>query len=152
MAESVYAHGWGACGEILGGSSPPYDTINKAVTSCYCLIYFDRKGRRTPPNGVRSGFKRICVRIERSEIRIANRFCWQVRSTANKTLWAWSKSKTVPPSTPYKIMRLYASIILYSQYGCRREHLSGVQRLASRGWSAFAIVRTAQEAKHGIAV
>ena len=27
VAESVYAHVWGACGEILGGSSPPYDTI-----------------------------------------------------------------------------------------------------------------------------
>ena len=27
VAESVYAHVWGACGEILGGSSPPYDII-----------------------------------------------------------------------------------------------------------------------------
>ena len=30
VAESVYVHVWGACGAILGGSSPPYD-INYRV-------------------------------------------------------------------------------------------------------------------------
>ena len=28
----VDAHAWGACGEICGGSSPPYDTIKKIWT------------------------------------------------------------------------------------------------------------------------
>ena len=37
----VYAHVWGACGEIRAGSSPAYDTIKKTMT--FVIVFFIRR-------------------------------------------------------------------------------------------------------------
>ena len=80
----------GAYGEIRGGSSPPFGIYGKTE-----IIFVGTKN----PTGQSTVRVQADLRTDDTKlVRIANRFCWQVRSTENKILRAWSKSKTVPPS------------------------------------------------------
>ena len=54
VAESVYAHVWGACGETRAGSSPAVDTIKQTMTFCYRLFYCSYG------NDANIGFQDIC--------------------------------------------------------------------------------------------